>query len=79
MLDFLAFVQGKSLKNVQVGNIQNLSPIIYKKIMGLNNWLILIGPNVLRKKVHNNIDEKVASFFGVIPWVLIMFICSFFK
>lgn len=38
-----------------------------------------IGPHVLRKKVNNYTDAKAASFLGMLPGVLVMFIGSFFK
>lgn len=40
---------------------------------------ILIGPYILREKVHNHTDAKAAGFLGMLPGVLVMFIGSFFK
>lgn len=37
-----------------------------------------IGPHVLSEKV-NNMDAKTASFLGMLPGVLVMFVGSFFK
>ena len=38
-----------------------------------------IGPHVLSEKVNNHMDAKAASFLGMLPGVLIMFVGSFFK
>lgn len=38
-----------------------------------------IGPHVLREKVNNHMDAKAASFLGMLPGVLVMFVGSFFK
>jgi len=38
-----------------------------------------IGPHVLREKVNNHMDTKAASFLGMLPSVLVMFVGSFFK
>ena len=38
-----------------------------------------IGPHVLSEKVNNNMDAKAASFLGMLPGVLVMFVGSFFK
>ncbi|WP_157797514.1 hypothetical protein [Acinetobacter pseudolwoffii] len=38
-----------------------------------------IGPHVLREKVNNYMDAKAASFLGMLPGILVMFIASFFK
>lgn len=40
---------------------------------------IFIGPYVLHKKVNNQMDAKAASFLGMLPGVLVMFVASFFK
>jgi len=38
-----------------------------------------IGPHVLSEKVNNHMDAKAASFLGMLPGVLVMFVGSFFK
>lgn len=38
-----------------------------------------IGPHVFRKKVNNYMDAKAASFLGMLPGALVMFVGSFFK
>lgn len=38
---------------------------------------IFIGPYVLHKKVNNHMDTKVASYLGMIPRALLMFIGAF--
>lgn len=40
---------------------------------------VFIGPRVLREKVNNHMDAKAASFLGMLPGVLVMFVGSFFK
>lgn len=40
---------------------------------------MIVGPIFLSEKIKNNADAKAASFLGMLPGALLMFIGSFFK